>query len=58
MEYVIDRRNFMNYYDQIKKEFINHEIYQKAKDYSKNKNDLMTYYNASKLLVETQGAVG
>ena len=45
----------MNYYKEIKKELINNEIYKKAKDYSKNKNDLMTYYNVGKLLIEAQG---
>ena len=45
----------MNYYNEIKEELINNEIYKKAKDYSKNKNDLMTYYNVGKLIVEAQG---
>ena len=42
----------MNYYNQIKEELINNEIYKKAKDYSKNRNDLSTYYNVGKLLYE------
>jgi len=42
----------MNYYENIKQELVNNEIYKKAKDYSKNKNDLMTYYNVGKLLSE------
>ena len=42
----------MNYYDEIKQELINNEIYKKAKDYSKNKNDLKTCYNVGKLLSE------
>ena len=33
----------MTYYDKIKLEFINNEVYKKVKDYSKNKNDLLTY---------------
>ena len=45
----------MNYYNEIKQELINNEIYKKVKDYSKNKNDLTTYYNVGKLLVEAQG---
>ena len=45
----------MNYYNEIKNELINNEIYKKVKDYSKNKNDLETYYNVGKLLVEAQG---
>ena len=45
----------MNYYNEIKEELINNEIYKKAKDYSKNKNDLRTYYNVGKLIVEAQG---
>ena len=35
----------MNYYNEIKQELINNEIYKKVKDYSKNKSDLKTYYN-------------
>ena len=42
----------MTYYDKIKLEFINNQVYKKVKDYSKNKNDLLTYYNVGKLLVE------
>ena len=47
----------MNYYEEIKKELINNEIYKKVKDYSKNRNDLMTYYNIGKLIVTAQGDV-
>ena len=42
----------MNYYNQIKTELINNEVYKKVKDYSKNRNDLKTYYNVGKLLSE------
>lgn len=45
----------MNYYNEIKRELINNEVYKKVKDYSKNKSDLTTYYNVGKLLVEAQG---
>ncbi len=45
----------MNYYDEIKQELINNEIYKKVKDYSKNRSDLTTYYNVGKLLVDAQG---
>ena len=44
----------MNYYNQIKQEFIDNEIYIKVKDYSKNKKKLETYYNVGKLLIEAQ----
>ena len=40
----------MNYYNEIKNQLINNEVYKKVKDYSKNKNDLNTYYNVGKLL--------
>ena len=40
----------MNYYTEIKNELINNEAYKKVKDYSKNRNDLKTYYNVGKLL--------
>ena len=45
----------MNYYNEIKNELINNEAYKKVKDYSKNRNDLTTYYNVGKLLIEAQG---
>ncbi len=45
----------MNYYNEIKKELLNNEVYKKVKDYSKNKNDLITYYNVGKLIIEAQG---
>ena len=42
----------MNYYEEIKNELINNEITKKAKDYSKNRSDLNTYYNVGKMLSE------
>ena len=42
----------MKYYNEIKNELINNELYKKVKDYSKNKSDLTTYYNVGKLLSE------
>ncbi len=42
----------MNYYNEIKTELINNEITKRVKDYSKNRSDLTTYYNAGKLLSE------
>lgn len=48
----------MNYYDEIKQELINNEIYKKAKDYSKNRSDLRTYYNVGRLLLEVGNAYG
>ncbi len=44
-----------NYYNEIKNELINNEIYKRVKDYSKNRNELSTYYNVGKLLIEAQG---
>ena len=40
----------MNYYNKIKNELIENEAYRKAKDYSKNKHELQSYYNVGKLL--------
>ena len=45
----------MDYYTEIKNELVENEITKRAKDYSKNKSDLMHYYNVGKLLVEAQG---
>ena len=48
----------MNYYENIKEELINNEVYKKVKDYSKNKNDLKTYYNVGKILSEAEKHYG
>ena len=45
----------MNYYNEIKNKLIDNEVYKKVKDYSKNRNDLSTYYEVGKLLIKTQG---
>ena len=45
----------MNYYNEIKTKLIDNEVYKKVKDYSKNKNELNTYYEVGKLLIEAQG---
>ncbi len=45
----------MNYYNEIKNKLIDNEVYKQVKDYSKNKNDLSTYYEVGRLLIEAQG---
>ena len=45
----------MNYYNEIKNKLIDNEIYKQVKDYSKNRNDLTTYYEVGRLLIEAQG---
>ena len=47
-----------NYYNEIKNELLNNEVYKRVKDYSKNRNELSTYYNVGKLLIEAQGGEG
>lgn len=42
----------MDFYNEIKNELINNQLYKKAKDYSKNRNDLETYYKVGKLLCD------
>ncbi len=42
----------MNYYEQIKSLLISNEVYKRVKDYSKNKNDLDTYFIVGKMLSE------
>lgn len=48
----------MNYYNEIKKEFIDNEINRKLKDYSKNKYELQKYYNVGKLLLKAGNNYG
>ena len=45
----------MNYYDEIKNELVNNEIYKRVKE---NKHDLSTYYNVGKLLSEAGKSYG
>ena len=40
----------MNYYDQIKEKLIDNEVYEKVKDYSKERNRVRTYYEVGELL--------
>nr|MBP3258609.1 DUF1016 family protein [Bacilli bacterium] len=42
----------MNYYNEIKNEFINNEVNKKVKQYSINRSDLDTYYRVGKILKE------
>ena len=48
----------MNYYNEIKNELINNEVYKRVKDYSKNRSDLNTYYMVGKLLSEASKSYG
>ena len=45
----------MNYYNEIKNKLIDNEVYKRAKDYSKNRNEISTYYEVGRLLIEAQG---
>ena len=40
----------MDYYNEIKNKLIDNEVYKRVKNYSKNRNDLSTYYEVGKLL--------
>ena len=42
----------MNYYNEIKEKLIKSEIYDSVKDYSKDKNKVLTYFEIGKLLSE------
>ena len=44
---------FINYYDEIKNKLIDNEIYNRVKDYSKERNKVITYFEVGKLLDET-----
>ena len=48
----------MNYYNEIKNELINNEINRKVKSYSINRNDLNSYYNVGKLLLDAGNQYG
>ena len=48
----------MNYYNEIKNKLIDNEIYCKVKDYSKERNTVITYYEIGKLLSEAGSKYG
>ena len=48
----------MNYYDEIKNKIIDNEIYNKVKDYSKERNKVITYFEIGKLLEEAGSKYG
>ena len=48
----------INYYNEIKRNLIKCEIYDKSKDYSKNKNRVITYFKNGKLLYEAGSEYG
>ena len=48
----------MNYYNEIKNKLIENEIYEKAKDYSKEKHRVITYFETGKLLHEAGSVYG
>lgn len=43
---------FIDYYDEIKNKLIDNEIYNRVKDYSKERNKVITYFEVGKLLDE------
>ena len=48
----------MNYYNEIKQKLLDNEIYEKVKDYSKERNRVITYFDTGKLLYEAGNAYG
>ena len=48
----------MNYYNEIKQELINSEIYRQTKKYFVNKNDLNTYYKVGEIISKAERTYG
>lgn len=48
----------MDYYNEIKNKIIDNEVYNKVKDYSKERNTVITYYEIGRLLNEAGGQYG
>ena len=48
----------MKYYNEIKNKLIDNEIYSRVKDYSKERNKVITYFEIGKLLNEAGGKYG
>ena len=49
---------YMDYYNEIKNKLIDNEVYSKVKDYSKERNRVLTYYEIGKLLTVAGGKYG
>ena len=49
---------YMNYYDEIKNKLIDNEVYSKIKDYSKERNKVVTYFEIGKLLCDAGNKYG
>ncbi len=48
----------MNYYNEIKNKLIDNEVYEKVKDYSKERHKVITYFEVGKLLDEAGSRYG
>ena len=48
----LNKEGLMNYYDEIKEKIIKSEIYDRVKDYSKNRHKVAVYFEIGKLLSE------
>ena len=45
----------MNYYNEIKNKLIDNEVYKRVKDYSKERNTVITYFEIGRLLAIAGG---
>ena len=50
--------NKINYYDEIKNKLIDNEVYERVKDYSKERHRVITYYEVGKILNEAGSRYG
>ena len=48
----------VNYYNEIKNKIIDNEVYAKIKDYSRERNKVITYFEIGRLLTEVGGKYG
>ena len=48
----------MNYYNEIKDKLISNQIYEKLKDYSKERHKVITYFEIGRLLSEAGNKYG
>ena len=48
----------VNYYNEIKNKIIDNEVYSKIKDYSRERNKVITYFEIGRLLTEAGGKYG
>ena len=52
INFAVGQEAFMNYYNEIKNKLIDNEVYKRVKDYSKERNTVITYFEMVDYLLQ------